>query len=206
MAQKNIYIVRHGETEYNKTGYLQGSTINASLNETGRAQSEAFFEMYKNIPLDKIYTSDLKRSIESVELFMLKNVPVENCPELNEINWGIIEGKKISPKAWIRLRKTVHRWRKGELNVRIPGGDSPIDVAARQKVIIDKILSRDDEKNILISMHGRAMRIFICLLMGEPLTEMEKYNHDNMGLYLVSFKDGKMTMLKKNDKEHFKYL
>lgn len=205
MAKKNIYIVRHGETQYNKTGYLQGASIDASLNEMGFKQSELFFEFYKNIPFDKIYTSDLKRSIESIELFLLKDVPVEHCSGLNEINWGIMEGKKLSPKAWIRLRRIARKWKRGELNVRIPGGESPDDVAKRQKPVIEKILSRDNEKNILISMHGRAMRVFICLLMNEPLVNMENYFHDNLGLYLITIDDNNQpAIVKRNDKAHLK--
>ncbi len=203
LSEKNIYIIRHGETEYNRTGYLQGATINASLNENGRAQAAAFYEAYKDIKFDKIYTSVLKRSIESVELFLLKDIPVEHYEELNEINWGVMEGKKLSPKAWIRLRRLAGYWKKGEIHKRIPGGESPKDVAERQKKVINIIFSRPEEKNILLSLHGRAMRIFICQLLDLPLSEMDRFRHSNMGLYLIRFVEGQPPrVIKSNNKEH----
>lgn len=203
MAEKIIYIVRHGETEYNKTGYLQGATINASINEFGRRQSEAFYEGYKDVTFDKIYTSDLKRSIESIDLFLLKEIPVEHFSELNEINWGIMEGKKLSPKAWIRLRRIAKAWAKGELTKKLPGGESPEDVAARQQNFLDIILQREEEKNILICMHGRAMRVLICQLLNEPLMLMDTHKHDNMGLYVIKLEDNKApVVLKNNSKDH----
>ena len=59
---KDIYLIRHGETEYNRKGVVQGSGIDADLNELGQKQAEAFFAHYQDLPIDKIYTSALKRT------------------------------------------------------------------------------------------------------------------------------------------------
>ncbi|MFW5879460.1 MAG: histidine phosphatase family protein, partial [bacterium] len=61
---KTIYLIRHGQTDYNKKGIVQGSGIDASLNDLGRQQAEAFYDAYRNMPFDKIYISDLKRTKE----------------------------------------------------------------------------------------------------------------------------------------------
>ena len=54
---KNIFILRHAETDFNKRGVVQGSGIDAPLNDTGKAQARAFYTRYKNYPFDKIYIS-----------------------------------------------------------------------------------------------------------------------------------------------------
>jgi broad specificity phosphatase PhoE len=54
---KELYIIRHGETELNRLGIVQGRGVNTDLNDTGRAQAAAFYERYKDIPFQKIYTS-----------------------------------------------------------------------------------------------------------------------------------------------------
>ncbi|MEA3495828.1 MAG: histidine phosphatase family protein [Bacteroidota bacterium] len=203
MSEKNIFIIRHGETSYNNKGYLQGATINSSLNKTGKKQAKAFFEKYKDIKFDKIYTSELLRSIESIDCFRREGITVESYLELNEINWGILEGKKISPRAWMRLKRLATKWKKGEYSKKIPGGESPFDVATRQDTFIKIILSRNDENNILISMHGRAMRIFICKLLNEELSNMEKYRHDNLGLYVIKMTNNQNPeLLTYNSTEH----
>ena len=65
-ALKDIYLIRHGETDYNRMGVVQGSGIDADLNELGNRQAQAFFEHYQHLALDKIYTSALRRTPESV--------------------------------------------------------------------------------------------------------------------------------------------
>ena len=54
MTKKTLYIIRHGETDLNKAGIVQGRGMNTDLNETGRKQAESFFRAYKNVPFDKI--------------------------------------------------------------------------------------------------------------------------------------------------------
>ena len=201
--EKNIYIIRHGETDYNKKGFLQGSSIDASLNKKGIKQAEAFFDFYKNLPLDKIYVSKLKRSYESIKLFEEKGVPVEKHIELNEINWGILEGKEITESSMQYFRKLANDWKSGNYDVKIPSGESPKDVLKRQQRFLDKVKNRA-ENNILICMHGRALRIFICLLLQLPLSKMDDYKHDNLGLYHVKLFDNNITpvLIKSNDIRH----
>ena len=185
MKEKILYIIRHGETDFNKQGLLQGATIDSSLNEKGKMQSKAFFEQYKQIPFNKIYSSVLKRSIETVQDFIDLGIPYESYREFNEINWGTFEGKQLNPVSWIHLRNIVRNWKRGLTFKAIPGGESPDDVAKRQKDVLRIIMEREDEKNVLLSMHGRALRVFLCLLTKKPLSEMDRYKHRNMGLYVV---------------------
>ncbi|MBT8326099.1 MAG: histidine phosphatase family protein, partial [Bacteroidia bacterium] len=98
-AKKTIYIIRHGETDYNKQGIIQGSGIDSSLNDTGRLQSEMFYEAYNHLHFDNIYTSALKRTQESIHPFVRAGRKYEIIPELNEINWGIFEGLKTNPES-----------------------------------------------------------------------------------------------------------
>ncbi len=69
-ALKDIYLIRHGETDYNRMRVVQGSGIDADLNELGKRQAQAFFEHYQNLALDKIYTSALRRTHQSVKGFI----------------------------------------------------------------------------------------------------------------------------------------
>ena len=64
---KKIYLTRHGQTDYNLKGVVQGSGIDADLNATGRAQANAFYQAYKDHPFDKLYVSGLKRTFQSMD-------------------------------------------------------------------------------------------------------------------------------------------
>ncbi|MBE7179132.1 MAG: histidine phosphatase family protein, partial [Mucilaginibacter polytrichastri] len=73
-GRKTLYIIRHGETELNKKGIVQGRGINASLNETGKRQAREFFEAYQDVPFDRIYTSTLQRTHQTVQHFIDKGL------------------------------------------------------------------------------------------------------------------------------------
>ncbi|MGZ5281698.1 MAG: histidine phosphatase family protein [Bacteroidia bacterium] len=183
MSKKEIFLIRHGETEYNRQGIIQGSGIDSDLNEQGLQQARAFYEHYKNHFFDKIYISELKRTWQTVQLFANECVPVEKHYSLNEISWGKYEGTQITKLPQPHYHDLIHRWKKGETNLSIGGGESPDDVAIRQQKVLDIIFSRTEEKRILICMHGRAMRIFLCLLLGKPVYEMDEFHHSNTSLY-----------------------
>jgi probable phosphoglycerate mutase len=200
---KEIYIIRHGQTDYNLTGRVQGSGIDAPLNETGQRQADAFYESYKNAGFDKIYTSILQRTTQTVKGFIEAGIPFEKHKGLNEISWGSMEGIAFTELDNGYFEKVIAQWRNGETNVPIGKGESPEEVAQRQKEILELILSRKDEKKVLICMHGRAMRILLCQLFDKPLKEMDDFPHHNVGVYhLLLSDDGKLEMLLENCMKH----
>ena len=182
MKVKNIYLVRHGQTDFNKQGIVQGSGVDSDINALGHLQAEAFFEAYKHIAFDKIYTSALKRSIQSVQNFINLGIPHEIHAGLNEISWGRKEGQAITPAEDAYYHFVLEEWRRGNETLAIEGGESPVQVMNRQKPVIDLILSRPEEENILICMHGRAMRILLCLILNYELKDMDRFEHENLCL------------------------
>jgi probable phosphoglycerate mutase len=186
-TNKTIYIIRHGETEYNKLGIIQGSGIDSDLNETGFWQARQFFRAYHHIPFSKIYTSNLKRTHQTIQPFLEKGILHEELAELNEINWGIFEGQEITPECHREYLKVVNEWKDGLLHKRIEGGESPQELWERQTIALQKIMSRPEEEHVLIAMHGRAMKSFLCLLSGVSQTNMEDFRHNNLCLYLVEY-------------------
>ena len=187
MKSKTIYLIRHGATDYNRQGIVQGSGVNSELNEWGRAQAEAFFDSYQHVPFDKVYTSALQRTVQSVQGFIDLGIPHESHAGLNEISWGCREGSIPNNMDNAYYRDLIESWQNGQVTNPCEEGESPADVRARQKPVVDLILSRTYERTILISMHGRAIRILLTQLFGEPLTSMDKYEHSNLCLYRMKY-------------------
>jgi len=98
MKSKNIYIVRHGQTDDNLKGIVQGSGIDAPINDTGIQQTKKFYDAYKNVNFDKVYITELQRTAQSVASFIQDGIPTQVLPGLNEINWGTREGIVITPE------------------------------------------------------------------------------------------------------------
>lgn len=182
---KTIYIIRHGQTDFNKRGIVQGSGVDTDLNETGLEQAKRFYVHYRDVPFKKIYTSSLKRTQQTVYPFLADGHSMEIIPELNEINWGIMEGAEPTPESHASFLETVEKWSRGELDVAVAHGETPLEMLERQKRGLSKIMSNAAEDIILICMHGRAMRSFLCLLTGTELKKMDEFEHGNVCLYIL---------------------
>jgi broad specificity phosphatase PhoE len=191
---KKLYILRHGETDLNKNGIVQGRGIDSSLNETGRMQADTFFKMYKDIAFDKIYTSKLKRTHETVIKFIDKGIAWEQLEGLDELAWGIYEGQKSTPELRDAFKKLIKNWNLGNFDVKTEGGESPNEVFARQTKAIEHILENKIEETILICMHGRAMRLLMCQLLKKPLSEMDEFPHQNTSLYILNYDGSNFTV------------
>ena len=202
MTSKKIYLVRHGQTDFNLQGIVQGSGVDSSLNDTGRAQAAAFYQTYGQVKFDKIYTSTLQRTVQTVQSFLNDGTPTEAMAGLNEISWGSKEGQKITPEEDAYYHWMLQQWQQGNTALRIEYGESPEEVAARQKPVIEHILSRPQEETILICMHGRALRILLCQLLHYPLKSMDLFEHENLCLYLLHYTGTMFSVAKHNDTSH----
>ena len=183
---------------------MQGSGIDSSLNELGLAQAKAFYDKYQSLHFDKIYTSSLKRSIQSVDSFIQQGTLHEAHDGLNEISWGSKEGTNITLEEDEYYHWLLKQWQEGNTSVRIEGGESPEDVASRQRPVLDSILSRSEESSILICMHGRAIRVLLCQMLNYPLSAMDVFEHTNLGLYLLSYSGSFFKVETYNNADHLK--
>jgi phosphoserine phosphatase len=199
--KKRMYIFRHGETEYNRMKMMQGRSIDISLNEEGISQVNKFFEYYKKIPFDVVFSSDLKRSMESVARFRDLDIPHVIDPRITEVSWGINEGKVLDAEIMERFRIMIQEWKNGNHDYCIPGGESANELKNRIENFVRDI-KRRKEKNILINTHGRALRMLVTRLLDEPVEAMEKYEHNNTGMYLFEYDGDLITLIKENDTSH----
>lgn len=203
---KTLYIIRHGQTEFNKKGIIQGRGINTDLNDTGRLQGAAFFNAYRDVPFDKIYISALKRTQQTVQQFIDLGIPYEKLAGLDELAWGIHEGEASTPENRVAFKEIMLHWLEGHLDEKFENGESPNEVLARQKEALQTIMSHPEEKTVLICMHGRAMRLFLCLLTGVPLTKMDDFPHQNVILYKVNYDGEKFHIADFNNSDHLKHI
>ena len=202
MRSRTIFLLRHGQTDFNVQGIVQGSGIDSSLNYTGRRQAAQFFAAYGHVPFDKVYTSALRRTHESVQHFLDLGLPHEAHTGLNEISWGEREGTRITMEEDAEYREVLADWAAGRTGSRLTGGESPEEVAARQRPFIELLKGREDEQTVLICMHGRAMRVMLCQLLNYPLSCMEGFEHSNLCLYKLEFTGTAFTVKNFLDVSH----
>ena len=198
---KTIYIIRHGQTEYNRKHIIQGSGVDSSLNDWGRQQSQSFYDNYKDTGFEVVLTSALKRTAETVAHFINDKIPHEIFSDINEINWGIHEGKGADQLMRDEYKKIIDAWQSGDFEVGVTEGETAAQVSERMHRFIEHLKTREEDK-ILVCSHGRAMRFLTCLMDGQSLTQMENYKHQNTGLYVFTYDGQSFTMTVENDGEH----
>ena len=187
MRPRTIFLLRHGQTDFNVQGIVQGSGVDSDLNETGRRQAARFFATYGRVPFVKVYTSALRRTRQSVQGFLDLGLPHESHTALNEISWGRREGTRITVAEDEEYRTVLAQWAAGDASARLEGGESPAEVAARQHPFIELLKARTDEETVLVCLHGRALRVLLCQLLNYPLSCMDGFEHSNLCLYKVEF-------------------
>lgn len=196
-----IYLYRHGETAYNKAQLIQGRGIDSDLNDIGRTQATAFFNAYKDLSFERIFTSTLQRTQQTVAPFESLGIPVEYREELDEISWGDWEGKSASQKMSNEYLEMLEAWSNGYYNYSLGNGDTALDMQKRLQPFVDH-LKNLNQKCILICSHGGTLGFLLPMLLGEPLSRMPAYKHHNTGLDILEYKDGKYTLLLQNDTAH----
>jgi len=186
LKTKKIYLIRHGQTRFNQLGIVQGRGVDTSLNEVGRKQADMFYSHYQSVLFNKVYTSSLRRTTETVSKFISNGIEHAALDGLDEIHWGNKEGKRFDAQDHLEYLEVTNQWSMGNTRVQIAGGESPEDVRTRQQESLDQIMSNSHEQTVLICMHGRALRIFMCLLLNYPLKHMNLFPHQNTGLYRLT--------------------
>ncbi len=123
-----LWLIRHGETDWNREGRVQGRSDNA-LNDRGRAQARALGARLAVTAFDRVYASDLSRAVETARL-VFPGRAHELDARLREVAGGVLEGKTAAEMSEGELRVRELRGA-GRMDVRPEGGESYQDVLVR---------------------------------------------------------------------------
>ena len=179
-----IYVARHGETTWNLQGRIQGRS-DPGLSPEGYAQSLALLEQLKGRSISAVYSSTLRRSILTAQPIADHfGLPLYEQPELDEIAFGILEGKQLlDPDG--EVRREWEKFKENCFTYRIPGGENYSDVTNRIRPFVETILQNHRGQEILIVGHRVVNQMLIGLLMDYPPVEMLKMQQSNGCFYLV---------------------
>jgi probable phosphoglycerate mutase len=201
VLKRELVIVRHGETELNRLNTIQGRGENPPLNETGRKQADLLYKKYASENFEVVYTSSLIRTHQTVKRFIDSGIRWFPTPNLDEISWGSLEGKPSTHAVREQFHELVQEWNKGNLEAKIPDGESPLEIQLKHRAFIEHYRSQPYKK-ILVCTHGRAMRILLATMLNKPLQEMDQFHHRNTSVYRVLDEGTHFTLLEHNNLSH----
>ena len=200
-----IYLVRHGETEWNKVRRFQGRS-NLPLNREGKHQVRALASALKNIPLTAIYTSPLLRALETARQIKVfhPSTPIFEDNGLIEMDLGEFDGMKVEDWAeqYPEFRKA---WNENPACVRMPGGESLKEVQDRAKKTIERIAGLyPPDTTILISSHNFVNLTLLCDILKIPLNGFRDLRQENAAFNIISKKGDRFHAELVNEHSHEK--
>jgi broad specificity phosphatase PhoE len=161
---RRIYLARHGETEWNALGRLQGHT-DVPLNDAGRAQARALGALLANERIASVTTSDLSRATETGAL-AVPGVPRSTDPDLRERRFGVFEGLTREECAV----QHADDWRAWVERTAPPPGAEPVDLAVarmeRALLVVVSAASLAANGAALVVSHGGIMRLWLTATSG----------------------------------------
>ena len=174
---KNILLIRHGQSEWNKLNLFTGFK-NIELSDQGIDEANKAGQNFKNlnIKFDIVFTSELKRAQETAKI-ILKNLDqwdhlygegkIITDIKLNERDYGDLTGLNKKETADKFGEEQVHKWRRGYSD-QPPNGESLEDVVRRVKIYfeesINPAIQSADNNNILIAAHGNSLRALLIVM------------------------------------------
>ena len=166
-----IYLMRHGETDWNKEGKLQGSA-DIPLNENGIRLAQETAQALKEIPFEAVYSSPLCRARKTAELMRLeRQIPIFEDARLKEMSFGRYEGNSIYQAAH-DAENPLYKFIREPENFKAQDGENFSDVIARAQNFIDEVLlpAQKEYSTVLITAHGAFIRCFIRCIENRPLS------------------------------------
>ncbi len=170
-----ILLVRHGETEWNKTHRFQGRS-DVPLNSKGRKQAHALARALKDEILTSIYTSPLSRAMETARIIgtFHPGVPLHVDEGLIEMSLGDFDG--MSARRWAETYPDFRdAWRKDPSALRMPGGETLSEVRDRAKETVDRITqSYHPGCTLVMASHNFVILALLCHATRLPLSRFRE--------------------------------
>ena len=192
----NIYLVRHGETIWNKEGRIQGRE-DVPLNEKGIALAEITSEGMREIPFDVIYSSPLIRARKTAEIMRGdRTCPIIEDDRLREMSFGSSEGSVILEAAGDE-RHQLHDFIKNPGSYRAVDGEDFVQVIARADSFIREVLlpAQGRYENVMIASHGALIRCFLRCIEERPLAQFwSGIPQRNCAVTRLELKEGRMRI------------
>ncbi len=193
-----LYIIRHGETAWNRIRRLQGHQ-GPDLNEQGVKLAEITSDALKDVPFDICFSSPVIRTMHTARIILRdRDVPIVEEPRLIEIGFGIWEGKSVTKEnrevpvpQFLDMKTDPFDYVPPE------GGESVGDVVERMAAFYEELTAREDlaSSTVLISTHGCASRAFLYAAAGRQGDFWHGIVPANCAVSILEVKDGRAEVL-----------
>jgi probable phosphoglycerate mutase len=201
----SIYLVRHGQTAWNKEEIFRGRS-DVPLNEVGLREAALAGGYLREVEIHAIYSSPLARAWETAkriaELHNLKVLPLDG---IIDISFGRWEGHSLQ-----EIRDTdgelYRQWREEPHQVRLPGGEGLDEVRVRAMAALEEVIQLHPRKTLVLVSHRVVNKVIICGILGLDNSHFWQITQDPTAINLIQYKNGKYILSLMNETCHLKPL
>lgn len=209
-----LILVRHGATDWNQQRRVQGLS-NLGLNETGRGQAEALARALKDVKVDAIYASPLRRAQETARaISRFHQVEVVTLDGLKELDVGEVDGLTYE-EMMIRHSEFFTKWMADFTSVRLPGGGTVPELRDQCCAAIQEIVKKqqpviggkkcdEGEKVVVAVTHFFPIMCIICNTLGLDLSYCRRLRLDVASMCTLDFNPERAVLVSFNDTCHLR--
>ncbi|MBQ3378573.1 MAG: histidine phosphatase family protein [Clostridia bacterium] len=198
-----IYLIRHAEASGNTSMRYHGH-YDSEITKKGRIQLERLGERFKDIVIDAVYSSDLKRAYETARAVVGdRDIQIIRDAQLRELNggeWENLEWKEIMEDR----KEEFKRFNDAPDIISTPGGESASDLQIRIANKIFEIVKNNPEASVCIVSHAIAIKTFLCYARAIPVKYMgfHVWCKNTSVTTMDIAEDGRIRILAENDASH----
>ena len=198
-----LLLARHGNTKGNSAERFWGQT-DVELSANGIWQAQRLANRLAREKIHFIYTSTLRRASATAEIIAsCHQMEVITCPELLEINFGLVEGLSFS-EIGERYPELVKAWPDRDLSFRFPGGESIGELNSRVVKFYHRLKKHAPEDTVLVVAHSGVLRLLICHLLEIDMWHWRQLRTDLASLSIVETHSQGATLDLLNDTSHLR--
>ena len=192
-----LYLIRHGENEYTRTGKLAGWTPGIKLNDAGRKQAEALVERLQGVKLKAIYSSPLERARETAApLARARGLEVTIHPGVGEVRYGEWTGKSLKRLAHTKLWRVVQLLPSA---MQFPEGETMRGAQLRIVDALEAIAQAYPKAGVAVFSHADPIRMAVAHFLGLPLDLFQRLAVSTASINVLHVGQGAPTLVKLND-------
>ena len=201
----SVFLVRHGQTAWNKEEVFRGRT-DVPLNDEGLREAELAGGYFKGLEIDAIYSSPLSRAWQTArKIAPDHSLDVQALDGLIDMSFGEWEGrslKEIQEKDERRYRQ----WREEPHLFKPADGETLEEVRVRAMAALEEVIHRHSEKTLVLVSHRVINKVLICGILGLDNSHFWQIRQDTTAINLIQHRNGKYILSLMNETCHLKSL
>ena len=194
-----LYLIRHGETDYNASGRMQG-WLDIPLNEMGFHQAKLLAHRFRGKSIAAVYASPLMRAAETARAVAeAVGAPISMDERLREYNMGDWSGLTIEDIVKSEPNFSAH----GPIEIPVPNGESAQDMHARVDSFLQEVIERYPNDRVVAVSHGGTLAMGVATMLGMPVLRRQPFSFGNTSIAEADYSHGQWRLRTLNDQCHF---